>query len=119
MSDREKAIEYLEPISHHPTITGDYCKHLKTALAALRAEEEREKGCGVVHRHRVLGGYKYATCPTCKTEIKTEQPCEGDYPYCGGCGKVILDAEQPFCGWCGRKLDGGGQDARKGDSDER
>lgn len=77
---------------------------LKLAIFALREATEREKGRGVVYHHRHLCGYEYITCPECKTEIQIAKPVEGDYPYCGGCGKVVLDAEQSFCGWCGNSL---------------
>ena len=45
MNEIERAIEYLEPISKHPTMTGAYCEHLKVAIEALHEKAEREKGC--------------------------------------------------------------------------
>ena len=45
MNEIERAIEYLEPISKHPTMTGAYCEHLKVAIEALREQAERSKGC--------------------------------------------------------------------------
>lgn len=45
MNEIEKAIEYLEPISKHPVMSGAYCEHLKVAVAALREQAERGNGC--------------------------------------------------------------------------
>lgn len=32
-----EAIEYLQPLTEHPTMSGNFAKHLKTAIAALQA----------------------------------------------------------------------------------
>lgn len=40
----ERAIAYLEPITKHPTMTGQYCEHLKTAsTATARARRSAER----------------------------------------------------------------------------
>lgn len=73
-------------------------KNYSECLAALRAEAEREK---VMEWGKMeSSGGVLAICPECK------------YP-------VSWWHKTPFCGNCGRKLDGGGQDARKGVADER
>lgn len=63
------------------------------ALAALRAEEEREKGC------RYCKGYMF------------NNPRTGEQ-FATACGVPLK-----HCPNCGRKLDGGGQDARKGEAE--
>jgi transcription elongation factor Elf1 len=45
MTEIEQAVEYLAPITEHPTMTGEYCKNLKVAVKALREKAERIKGC--------------------------------------------------------------------------
>ena len=35
-ADVAEAIKYLEPLTKHPTLTGQYAEHLKTAITALR-----------------------------------------------------------------------------------
>lgn len=48
MTKIEIAIEYLEPITKHPTMTGEYCEHLITAIAALKERAEQEGRCVVL-----------------------------------------------------------------------
>jgi hypothetical protein len=58
----------------------------------------------IVYEKRVAGGYEYIKCPTCKTEIETRHPIELELPYCGDCGRMVLDAEQVYCCWCGQEF---------------
>lgn len=41
MTEIERAIEYLEPLTKHPTLTGMYAKHLSVAVKALREQSDR------------------------------------------------------------------------------
>ena len=102
MTDREKAIRYFQQtIDSAPVVRLSAIKEhvdaCEAALAALRAEEEREKGC------------EY-----CKNRfgIATHHVTESGMQ--AGTNKAAA-----FCPMCGRKLDGGGQDARKGEAGER
>lgn len=36
MDEIKKAIDYLEPLTKHPSLTGSYCKYLKVAVKTLR-----------------------------------------------------------------------------------
>lgn len=79
MNEIERAIEYLEPISKHPTMTGAYCEHLKVAIEALCEQAERSKGCeycGLIYK---LDGAAYGTvdelidntfCPMCGKRLE-------------------------------------------------
>lgn len=58
----------------------------------------------IVHKERIVGGYEYKQCPTCKTEIEIRHPSEMHMPYCSDCGRIVLDAEQKYCCWCGMKF---------------
>lgn len=118
MTDVEKAIEYFTELRKYfedkpdETYWGEAHnavsrEMIDSALEALRKKAERPKGCGIIYHHRFLGGYKHVSCPNCGAEVVSSKPDEGNFPYCGGCGKVILDISQPFCGWCGRPLKGG------------
>lgn len=85
MNEIERAIEYLAPITEHPTMTGQYCKNLKVAIAALREKAEREKGCeychsrfGIATHHITDSGMKAGTnknvnfCPMCGKRLEVE-----------------------------------------------
>ena len=48
---------------------------------------------------RDLGGFKRDT-----------KSCTVPLPYCGKCGKSILDTAHNFCGMCGEKLDWSGKE---------
>lgn len=101
MTDREKAIQFCTDYLgsygkvHEPT------PKLTPALviamhAALRAEAERENGC--------------EKCIDMEDgdAVYTHSSCDGGY--------VVEWQDCHYCYNCGRKLDGGGQDARKGES---
>jgi hypothetical protein len=72
MNEIERAIEYLEPISKHPTMTGAYCEHLKVAIEALREKAERNKGC-----------------VWCKSDNKVTHNGEHFCLFCSYCGKRL------------------------------
>lgn len=80
----------------------------RLARIALREQEEREKGC------------EYCLDDE---DNEPENIGTGLNMFGQEC-KLLMHEDEPicvirFCPRCGRKLDGGGQDARKGDSDER
>lgn len=52
--DIQEAIEYLEPLTHHPTLTGSYADALKSAVVALREQAERENGCSLCNGERLI-----------------------------------------------------------------
>ena len=89
---------------------------LNMGITALRAEEEREKGCVFCgeERHRIREMFDDGTarilCSMNHYALSVETPADAT-------SESIFPIY--FCPMCGRKLDGGGQDARKGDSDER
>ncbi len=116
MTDREKAIRYFQqsvdsaPIVRLSAIK-EHVDACETALAALRAEEEREKGC-----EYCTGDFE----PAC-------DDCPPPWPdaRCSACERLKkyslqrrIREEDAFCRKCGHKLDGGGQDARKGSTHE-
>jgi uncharacterized Zn-finger protein len=85
MNEIEQAIEYLAPITEHPTMTGEYCKNLKVAVKALREKAEREKGCeycnsrfGIASHHVNQAGMQAGTnrnakcCPECGRRLEVE-----------------------------------------------
>ena len=57
MNEIERAIEYLEPISKHPTMTGAYCEHLKVAIEALREKAERSRANSFSVQTDMFGEY--------------------------------------------------------------
>lgn len=59
----------------------------------------------MIYKSRSLGGHRYKTCPNCHHEIETEHPIRLDMPYCGDCGKIVLDANQQYCCWCGERFE--------------
>ena len=89
MNEVEQAIEYLEPISKHSTMTGAYCEHLKTAITALRERAEREKGCAHCNDTR---------CTTC---------CHFGWSpeICKRCENQDIYKPRPFCQFCGKRLE--------------
>ncbi len=72
MNEIERAIEYLEPISKHPTMTGAYCEHLKVAIEALREQAERSK-----------------VCVWCKSDSQVTHNGEHFCFFCSYCGKRL------------------------------
>ena len=72
MNEMERAIEYLESISKHPTMTGAYCEHLKVAIEALREKLARSKGC-----------------VWCKEDNKVFHDGQHFHMFCSYCGKRL------------------------------
>lgn len=56
---------------------------------------------------RIVGNYRDDICPECKHKYQTGGQSEISMPYCGGCGKIVLDATQNFCCWCGCEFEEG------------
>jgi len=82
----ERAIDYLAPIAEHISMTGEFCKNLKIALAALREQAERSKGCEVCNS---LVAMRYETV------------CDWSDD-----GKAVWDTNtMHYCPMCGRKLE--------------
>ena len=106
MTDREKAIRYFQqsvdsaPIVRLSAIK-EHVDACETALAALRAEEEREKGCEYCTVNKELAEtLQVDTLCAAFTKHTSEMKC--------------LCRPLRYCPMCGRKLDGGGQDEPKG-----
>jgi len=59
----------------------------------------------MVYKNRVMGGYKYVSCPKCNYEIEVNHPIELGMPYCSDCDGIVLDATQKYCCWCGEKFE--------------
>lgn len=59
----------------------------------------------MVNRQRTVKGI-YISCTGCNTEMEIEKPVTVNVPYCGSCGKIVLDVTQKYCCWCGCKFDG-------------
>jgi hypothetical protein len=78
----EEALHYLVPIYDSAHLDG-YKRNLGTALAALRAEKERDKGCDFCHRGKPIKAHTYL-------------------PDCGLQYGVSVQAD--FCPVCGRRL---------------
>ena len=105
MTDREKAIRYFQqsvdsaPIVRLSAIK-EHVDACETALAALRAEGEREKGCG------------YCTGENPPPIVENSETCI----FYNRRANEFYDGAYPLdwtaCPVCGRKLDGGGQDGR-------
>jgi hypothetical protein len=74
---------------------------LRTQTERADKAEKRAEAKMVYHK-KVCGGYKYVDCPTCKSSIEISRSCELEMPYCGSCGKIVLDAAQKYCCWCGK-----------------
>ena len=102
MNEIESAIEYLTPISEHPIMTGEYCKHLKTAIAALKEKQEREKGCEYCNpvTSRFEPVYISDTEEDCKWCPK--EKCDNHEDSCYGIGYAEVPLK--YCVFCGRKL---------------
>ena len=98
MNEIERAIEYLEPISKHPTMTGAYCEHLKVAIEALREQAERSKGCVFCNdeRHRIREVFDEGTAKIIDAEnhyalsVDTSRDAAiFNIFYCPMCGKRL------------------------------
>lgn len=50
---------------------------------------------------RIVDNYRDEKCPECNHEYQTGSQTELNMPYCGECGKIVLDATQIYCCWCG------------------
>ncbi len=59
----------------------------------------------IIPRKRTVGSYKYNECENCGHENAIEKPLRTDMPYCGYCGKIVLDAAQNYCCWCGSEFE--------------
>lgn len=112
MNEIEKAIEDLR--SYADASWGGLNDTFELALAALRAEEEREKGCVFCgeERHRIREIFDDGTarilCSMNRYALSVETPADAT-------SESIFPIY--FCPMCGRKLDGGGQEARKGEAE--
>ena len=58
----------------------------------------------VIWRLRNIGGFEYQTCSNCGHEDEIQRPTRTELPYCGSCGKAVLDIAQNYCGWCGKSI---------------
>lgn len=76
-----RSIDHLESMSHCGY--GPMRDTCATALAALRAEQERNKGCDFCHREKPIKAHTYL-------------------PDCGSQYGVSVQAD--FCPKCGRRL---------------
>ena len=85
-----EAIEYLKPISEHPTMTGNFCKHLKSAILSMEEMTKREKGCEYCIDISKYCGFGYA-------EWFEHKAADDVY-------EISIDVK--FCPNCGRKLKG-------------
>lgn len=102
MNEIYKAIEHFEHLQKRYTTqhNGKHCELVKTALAALREQAERNKGCGFC----------------CYTEYPDKElyPKEGYTFYAGFYKQINVDAfaegeleKLKFCPSCGRRLEVG------------
>ena len=82
-----------------------FCGNPKTERMADIEENDMSK---IIWKSRLVGGYRYkkyeCECGRGK-EIEIEHPVKLKLPYCGFCGKTLLDANQNYCGWCGKNLE--------------
>jgi hypothetical protein len=60
----------------------------------------------IIYKPKIVGNYDRVVCPHCEKDFQHGTRTEMPMPYCGNCGKIVLDASQKFCGWCGCKFDG-------------
>lgn len=68
---------YLEPITHHPTMTGKYCEMLKIAIKTLEKQIPK-KPYDIASYYYT--GEKNGTCSICRGHVQgSEKYC----PYCG------------------------------------
>lgn len=88
MNEYIEAIEYLKPISEHPTMTGEFCKHLKTAILSMQELLEREKSCEYCINMSKYSGFGYA-------EWFEQRSADDIY-------EIGIDVK--FCPNCGRRL---------------
>lgn len=88
--ENQKAIEYLEPLTHHPTLTGSYADALKSAVVALREQAERENGCSLCNGERI------------KNVAIVNHWGEDQIALVSG--KVDENEQFVFCPKCGRRL---------------
>ena len=83
------AIDYLEPITKHPTLTGKYCEHLKTAIKALKRQHPIKAWC----KHKDGEQSALITCPECENRVITNYEAHREYYkewYCKNCGQHLV-----------------------------
>ena len=60
----------------------------------------------IILKRRLAMGHNHIDCPHCGKVARPVSPgIYLDMPYCGECGKVVLDAGQKYCCWCGTKFE--------------
>lgn len=58
----------------------------------------------MVYHSRIVSDHDNHTCTQCGHLDHTGSESTLDLPYCGACGKVVLDINQSYCCWCGEKI---------------
>jgi len=55
---------------------------------------------------RLVHGDDEAICEKCNEVVEiTKKHIELEMPYCGECGKIVLDLAQNYCCWCGESFE--------------
>lgn len=61
----------------------------------------------IVFRERMDMDYTDQECPKCNHAYQTVGERLVSLPYCGACGKTVLDLNHKYCGWCGVQIEMG------------
>lgn len=77
------------------------------SLELLDRLDAAEKVCAVKFIKRTItDNPKEFECPYCQQRfVHYDKHTQMDLPYCGSCGRAILDAADNYCGVCGVKLE--------------
>lgn len=75
-------------------------------IALLDRLEAAERVCEVkIIKRTTRDNPKEYECPYCQQHfVVYDKNTQMDLPYCGSCGRAILDAADNYCGVCGVKL---------------
>lgn len=59
----------------------------------------------IVFKKRVIGGQNEVRCKCGEVTEERISNSRTELPYCGSCGKCVLDLQQNYCMWCGNKFE--------------
>lgn len=60
----------------------------------------------IVFKNRVISGESEVVCRACGEIVEERTPSyRTEMPYCGECGKCVLDLSQKYCMWCGERFE--------------
>lgn len=101
----KEAIEYLEPISKHPVMTGNYVLALRVALSALCAQQKTERVLareGFADIETMIARYKQVMHDANELSIERDAELESLKTLLAESQRRARDARNELCLKCGR-----------------